>query len=376
MIPARNLLSSFLLFLRSHRGYIDTGKLVIIAILSLIALFVSVYVLWASPWTGFRFIYIFIPHLYLIPIILLALWFPKSGMKLIGIILVAIFSFWIFTELFGYEFSISFVMLYTGLDLATIMVLLLYVKDRRLVEAVISDLITRGEKRKGLDSSKFQGDFDAILVGFQSSDEDERREAVYALSELSDERALFPIISALRDTSPHIRRAAAEALETSTSHKAVTALLTVLDDEDRYVREAAAEALGHLGDVAVPDLLQGVSHPDWHVRLGCVVALRISQGMLPTLDPILSLLSDESVYVRREAVKTLGRIGDESIIPYLIEASNDPDAGVRLRTVRALLKLSDSRDLVPILTRLLSDPDVAVRVRAAEELARINGNES
>lgn len=374
MIPVRNLLLSLLVFLRSHRGYIDTGKIAIIAFLSLIALFVSVYVLWASPWTGFRFIYIFIPHLYLIPIILLALWFPKSGLRLIGIILLSVVVFWVFAEMYGYIFSISFVMLYTGLDLATIMVLLLYVKDRRLVEAVISDLIQRGEGRSSLDTGRFQGDFDAILVAFQSFDEDERREAVYALSELSDERALFPIISALRDTSPHVRRAAICALETSTSQKAVVALLQALDDEDRYVREAAAEALGHLGDVAVPDLLRGLSDPDWHVRLGSVIALRISSGVVPSLDPILSLLSDESVYVRREAVKTLGRIGDGSIVPYLIQSTKDPDAGVRLRTVRALVKLSKSGDIVPVLTRLLSDSDVAVRVRVGEELARIRGD--
>ena len=371
MVYFRTMLQHLLSFMQSHRGYIETGKVFIIAILALISLFVSVYVLWASPWTGFRFIYIFIPHLYLIPIILLALWFPKSGMRLIGIILLSVVVFWILAEVYGYIFSISFVMLYTGLDLATIMVLLLYVKDRRLVEAVITDLIERSEWRKKPDVDRFSGDFDEILVAFQSTDEDDRREAVYALSGLADDRALFPIIRALRDASPHVRRAAAETLGTSNSHKAVISLIQTLMDEDRNVRETAAEALGHLGDMAIPDLIKNLGNSEWLVRLGAVVALRVSSGSLPTLDPVLSLLSDESLYVRREAVKTLGRIGDNSVVPYLIQATKDADAGVRLRAVRAVAKLGIPDEIVPVLKRCIEDTDGAVRVRAAEELKKI-----
>ncbi|HOL42524.1 MAG TPA: hypothetical protein PLY78_11905, partial [Methanospirillum sp.] len=141
------MLKKILSFMHHHRGYLETGKLVIIALFALISLFVSIYVLWESPWTGFRFIYVFIPHLYLIPIILLALWYPKSGLRLLGIIILSVVAFWIFSDVYGYQFSIAFVILYTGLDLATIMVLLLYVKDRRLVEAVITDLIERGDQK-------------------------------------------------------------------------------------------------------------------------------------------------------------------------------------------------------------------------------------
>ena len=357
--------------IQSHRGYIETGKICIIALLALISLFVSVYVLWASPWTGFKFIYVFIPHLYLIPIILLALWYPKSGLNLVLIILLAVFSFWIFSELFGYEFSIAFTMLYTGLDLATIMVLLLYVKDRRLVEAVLTDLIERGGRMKKTETDRFSGDFDAMLIAFKSSDEDDRKEAIYALSELEDDRAMFPIIRALRDESPYVRGAAAEALGTSDSHKAVIALIQSLMDDDRYVRETAAEALGHLGEVAIPDLIKNLDHPEWRVRLGCVIALRVTTGVLPSLDPVLSLLCDDSLYVRRETVKTLGRIGDASVMPYLIQATKDPDAGVRLRAVRAIAKVGVPEEVEPVLQRCTEDQDGAVRVRAAEELKKI-----
>ncbi|MDD1728823.1 MAG: HEAT repeat domain-containing protein [Methanospirillum sp.] len=364
------MLDRILVFISNHRGTIETGKVLLIALLALVSLFASIYVLWASPWTGFRFIYVFIPHLYLIPIILLALWYPKSGIRLIGIILVSIISFWIFAEIFGYQFSISFVMLYTGLDLATIMVLLLYVKDRRLVEAVLTDLIERSEKTAS--SDRFYGEFEAIISALKSPDEHDREEAVDALSGLSDERAILPLIRSLQDESPYVRRAAAEALGKSSSHKPVKSLIQVLTDQDRYVREAAAEALGHLGNYAIPDLLKNLGNEDWRIRIGSVIALRVSSGSLPSLDPVILVLSDPSPYVRREAVKTLGRIGDQSVVPYLVQATKDNDPGVRLRAVRAVAKLGKPEEVVIILKRCLQDSDSAVRVRATEELKNID----
>ncbi|PWR76059.1 HEAT repeat domain-containing protein [Methanospirillum stamsii] len=366
------MLERLLRLIQKHRGHIETGKLLFISLLALIALFVSIYVLWESPWTGFRFIYVFIPHLYLIPIIFLALWYPKSGLKLVGIILLSVVFFAFFAEIFGYQFSIAFVMLYTGLDLATIMVLLLYVKDRRLVEAILTDLIERGERKKEGDTSRFGGDFDVIIAALGSSDEHDREEAVDALSELSDPRVVLPLIRALSDDSPYVRRNAVEALGRTGAIKAVHPLMKVLADDDRYVRETAAEALGHLGDIAIPELIQGLSDKDWRIRVGTLVALRVTTGTISSLDLILETLSDESYYVRREAVKTIGRIGNSSIVPYIIQSTKDSDAGVRLRAIKALGKLGNEGEIIQVLNRCMQDTDSAVRVRAQEELNKIN----
>lgn len=367
------MLEKILSIIQRHRGYIETGKLLFISLLALISLFVSVYVLWESPWTGFRFMYVFIPHLYLIPIILIALWFPKSGLRLLGIILISIVAFWIFSDVYGYQFSIAFVMLYTGLDLATIMVLLLYVKDRRLVEAVISDLIERGEKKRNEKTSKFGGDFDAIIIALGSEDEHDREDAVEALSELSDPRILLPLIGTLKDDSPFVRRITAEALGKTNSLKAVQPLMRALADDDRYVRETVAESLGRLGDLSLPELIRGLQARDWRIRTGSLIALRINSGKIPSYDSVLEKLYDDSHYVRREAVKTLGRIGNYTIVPYIIQATKDQDAGVRLRAITALGKIGDKGEVIPVLSRCLNDSDSAVRIRAREVMTKMAG---
>ncbi|WP_300040154.1 HEAT repeat domain-containing protein [Methanospirillum sp.] len=203
------------------------------------------------------------------------------------------------------------------------------------------DLIERSASRNDGSHNNFDpfnGDFDAIISALGSVDETSREEAVLALSGLDDERVIYPLISALKDDSAYIRRSAADALGKSNSLKAVKPLIEALTDDDRYVRESASEGLGHIGKISMPDLIKGLSHPDWRVRMGIVIAFRVSPE-LPDMDPIIRLHSDDSIYVRREVVKTLGRIGDRTIFPYLVEATKDPDPGVRLRAVRAVARM-------------------------------------
>ena len=365
--------SLFIQYIQGNRRIIEFGKLLVIGLFAVLSLFVSIYFLYYSPYVGFRFVYVFIPHLYLIPIILLALWYPKSGLKLVILISVGLALFWVFANVYGYTFPPLFAILYTGIDLAAFVVFLLYVKDRRLVEAVILDLLERGYDKPGAQKEKiewFGGDFDAIITALGSPDESFREEAVVALSGLGDDRAILPIITALRDESPYVRRGAAEALGKTGSLKVVRPLLKALTDEDRYVRESSAEALGHLGKVAMPSMIKGLSDPDWRIRIGVIIAFRVSSDMQDP-DPILRALSDESPYVRREAVKTLGRIGDKRILPYLVETTSDPDAGVRLRAIKAVSKLGSRDEVTSVLRRCMQDPDGAVRLRAGEELQKM-----
>lgn len=359
-------------FIRGNRHVIEGGKLLTIALFALLSLAVSIYFLYFSVYAGFRFVYVFIPHLYLIPIILLALWYPKSGVKLVIVILGALVAFWFFADTLGYTFPPFFMILYTGIDLAFFVVFLLYVKDRRLVEAVILDLIERREminKKRDAESDHRSQDFDTIISSLGSSNEIVREDAVSALAELGDTRGVFPLITALKDVSSHVRRSAVEGLGRTGNFKVVRPLIESLADPDRYVRETAAEALGHLGSIAHPELIKELYNPDWRIRLGIVVALRVSSDFSDT-DQVIRLLHDESIFVRREAVKTLGRIGDNRVFPYLVEATRDVDPGVRLRAVRGVAKIGSGDEVRQILTRCMQDPDSAVRLRAGEELQK------
>jgi HEAT repeat protein/serine/threonine protein kinase len=142
-------------------------------------------------------------------------------------------------------------------------------------------------------------------------------------------------------------------------------LFVALQNEDWGIRTNAAEELGKLGDSSAVPLL-------------------------------LEALGDENQMVRMSAAEALGEVGDPSAIPSLSKALQDEDKNVRQRAAEALRKLKASsknrnaivyktatvpeRDLegssgVSSLLRALRDKDANLRREAVESLG-IFGNPS
>jgi HEAT repeat protein len=122
-------------------------------------------------------------------------------------------------------------------------------------------------------------------------------------------RAVEALIAKLQDPVPLVRRRAAEALGLLKDRGAVGPLARALLDADRGVRAQAAEALGQVRGVrALAPLSAALADPEAAVRVKAAAAL----GALA--DP--------------EAVAALGR-----------RLSADPDEGVRLEAVQALVRL-------------------------------------
>lgn len=74
--------------------------------------------------------------------------------------------------------------------------------------------------------------------------------------------------------------------------------------------------------------------------------------------------------VRRHAAVVLGRTGDRSAVPALIEALKDPENGVRREAAKALGAIKDGRAVSPLL-QALRDADMNVRFYAAYALGEI-----
>lgn len=88
---------------------------------------------------------------------------------------------------------------------------------------------------------------------------DVRSEAMRALREIGDSRAVEPLIQALEDENPFVRFNAVEALMMIRAEKAVEPLIETLKDEDWNVRKEAASALGEIGvGTPINSLIQAV----------------------------------------------------------------------------------------------------------------------
>ena len=133
------------------------------------------------------------------------------------------------------------------------------------------------------------------------------------LGVVRDNRAIEPLIAALRDKDSHVRDAAADSLEgidpkwphSETAMRQVPEFIAVLNATDAKVREVAARMLGAISDSRA-------------------------------LEPLIVTLHDEDSRVRTAAAKALGKIANLQVISPLQSAARDQDSTVRGAAVAAL----------------------------------------
>jgi len=365
--------------LDKHIHEIQNGESLKIMVISAFAIFALIVTLFTIQFRDQIFssqIYTLLPHLYIIPVILVALWYPKRGLQITILIITAIIILTAFLYNTGIAINPVISLLNAGLDIMIFVAVALYAKDRNMVDAALRDFFERSgmmdtgigdiKDTKEKAKSKMVGDFEEVTRALQSNDDDIREEAARALGDFQDPRAVTPLISALEDQNHYVRREAAKSLGRLGDERAIPALINALKDDDRSSREGAAEGLAEMKEKALDPLIIALKDPDWHVRMGVLVSLRII-GDKRVIPDIIDALKDENRFVRREAVKSLGRIGDERMIVPLADALKDEDRSVRMRAVGALAKCGGDATIEPLI-EALKDSDGGVRLRAVQAL--------
>ncbi len=143
-----------------------------------------------------------------------------------------------------------------------------------------------------------------VLPLLDRQDPDVRKFAVDILGNVRDGRAVPALIEKLHDADENVRVAAAEALGKIRDRRAVDALVHCLSATDQgWLDYAAAEALGELGDERA-------------------------------LGPLLAALGRSSL--REPVLESLGKIGNVSTLPPLLQGLTDPLRIVREVSVSAL----------------------------------------
>jgi len=139
--------------------------------------------------------------------------------------------------------------------------------------------------------------------------------------------------------------------------------VSVTDDEDE-VRAAAIEGLDQIGPDAVEQLLVKIT------------GSKIQEGAdWATAKKFANALSSEVPELRMAAASALGKLGETSAVPALVDALTDENPNVRIRACAALAQL-DHPKAVPALIERLSDPNGEVRMEAAVTLASIGTDQA
>jgi HEAT repeat protein len=232
-----------------------------------------------------------------------------------------------------------------------------------------------------------------LIKALGDSDKDICKAAAGAVGQIGDARAVEPLITALRDRRVVVRKSAAGALGKIGDGRAVEPLIKALGDEavtsmagsglvatgrkEMPVREAAAGALGEIGDERAVEPLMGVlSDDNWRVRRNAAGALdelgwipetdgqraayliasmdwkTLVEWGAPAVEPLIKTLEDDDIEVRKAAVATLGKIGDERAVEPLMGVLSDDDWRVRGSAAEALGKIGDERAIEPLIKGL------------------------
>ena len=211
------------------------------------------------------------------------------------------------------------------------------------------------------------------------------------IEKLKNKRDIKGLVNALRHREAAVRKGAALGLADLANaqpgdsiHQSIEPLIKAFEDSDPSVLSAAVQALSAIGQPAVLALISALRAPGEHTREGAARAIgRLGAAAIEpaylrlAADPLVTLLRDAVMPVRRAAAWALGRVGPrletaQRSLPMesLTQCLRDPSAEVREATVSALGRFGDGKAIKP-LEASLEDSSAAVRKIASESLTSL-----
>lgn len=207
--------------------------------------------------------------------------------------------------------------------------------------------------------------------------EQEPKQSSQGINPLSQQAGDAPTIDGAADQMPMDSPAAdtaalgqgTVALDEEQVKDEIEIQIDLLSDTDWVVRREAVITLGEMGDErCVEPLARALRDGDWQVREVAIDAM--GQVGSPAVDTLLKLLRDWEV--RKYAIAALGKIRDERVLgPLMLQLRNDE---FKDDAIDALVQLGEPS--VEGLVGALRDKDENVRKCAVLALGRIKSNEA
>ena len=207
-----------------------------------------------------------------------------------------------------------------------------------------------------------------LIEQLRVEDLETRQAAAVALGRIGDRRATPALIDALRDAELAVP--AAGALARIGDRDAFEGLLALLGEPDPATRQSVIAALNSIGhpDMAAR-IAERLDDADHLVRES---ALRIAGyfGYPECFEPVLRCCHDRAETVRRVAIESLAFFDDPRVVPALVSALAQQSSSVRAGAAAALAR-AEPVVAVDALTQALGDPDPWVRYVALRSLGSI-----
>ncbi len=163
----------------------------------------------------------------------------------------------------------------------------------------------------------------SLINLLKNQDAEVRHHAAHTLGKIGKADATEALIDALQDTDPKVSAKAAYALSQIGDAKAIPALIRLLDDDNPDVKTSVMEALETFGALAVPFLVNTMTHEKWQVREQVVEMFGSIQDK-EAIPALITALQDEHWQIRFSAVTALGYMRDKTVKDALEQVRDDP----------------------------------------------------
>lgn len=188
--------------------------------------------------------------------------------------------------------------------------------------------------------------YEAIKVGLNSFDPDEKRLSVEASVKFGDrEEIVNKLIELLNDGDKGVRDAVANAIvsianEFETSRKKIISqICKLILCKDVGFRNFLVEIILRIGKDAIPDIKQLANHEDKDVRKIAIDIIGF-MGDEDSVDFLIEKLSDPDPNVITSAIEAIGNIGDDRAIEVLLDSFSKFEFA-QIQIIEALGKIGE-----------------------------------
>jgi HEAT repeat protein len=200
-----------------------------------------------------------------------------------------------------------------------------------------------------------------LIRALADRDAEVREAAADALGYAGNTVAIEPLVRTLRDPVPRVRRIAAVSLGKIEDRRAAGPLTVALKDEQPFVRSAALGALNHLKEHGTT----GSIDP------GQIDSGQIATNDAATLMVLVAMLDDPDRQVRMEAITGLVDLGDQRAVDPLVRHMNRSQGETQWKAAWALGELGDPRAVPPLIAAAVPSSNRSLRANALKSLGRL-----
>jgi ATP:ADP antiporter, AAA family len=212
-------------------------------------------------------------------------------------------------------------------------------------------------RRLDLESARHRvidGNTNSVLQkALASTDEHEVFNALSLLPSLEKVELDHKVEALLEHASPRIRTKTLEYYAQRQTMRFANSVFRRFEDPDAGVRAAAVDAFCAMGrDKAVRSVRVFLADPDPQIRSAAITGMIKFgglDGVLVAAEALKDLISHTSPEMRRHAAKVLGAIGVKNFYQPILELMNDSELSVRREAVHAAGNLKSPEFVIPLI---------------------------